>query len=105
MKAKEKQCAFKSTLVCILFANKYIFKYHSDNFMSYNSLKDYPFGYVHSFPAIRSQDSEIVEVERVLKRDILFPSKDQGSVARRKGRAKHKSGNLHVSVVVNADWS
>ena len=71
------------------FANKYIFKYHSDNFMSYNSLKDYPFGNVHSSPAIRPQDSEMVEVERALKCDILFPNKDQGSVARSKGRANH----------------
>ena len=49
--------------------------------MSYNSLKDYPFGNVHGFPAFRPQDSEMVELERALKRDILFPNKDQGSVA------------------------
>ena len=49
--------------------------------MSYNSLKGYPFRNVHRFPAFRPEDSEMVEVERALKRDILFPNKDQGSVA------------------------
>ena len=47
------------------FANKYIFKYHSDSFLSYNSLKDYPFENVHSCSAIRPQDSEMVQVDFV----------------------------------------